>query len=53
MCGMVHALIIPHATLKNHLLPFVYLCENITLGLWRHITNGIIFNLVVDDFERK
>ena len=51
--GLVHAGIIAHTALKEHLQPFGYEPALITPGLWRHNKNGITFNLVVDDFGIK
>ena len=53
MYRLVQAVIITPTDLKYHLLTFVCAPAPVTLDIWRHKTNGINLNMVVDDFSTK
>lgn len=53
MYGLKQAGILAFEQLKCHLAPFGYFPVRHTPGLWRHISNSVIFTLVVNDFRIK
>ena len=53
MHGLPQAGILAHKELQQHLEPFGYTPCKVTPGLWKHVSNGVTFTLVVDDFLIK